>query len=225
MSIFTDKAIKYIPRLQKDLSLPERFHAAAIFGSIGTETGGFKYMQEIKPTVAGSAGGFGWEQWTGMKNPTGRRYQFFDFCKKNNLDPVSDEANYRFIVWEGLNTEKYSISKLRQTKTIEEATETYMKLDLRPGAPHLQDRIKWAKIALNASPSTATSIVKSPITQTTGGIVAGGAIATQVAPTSWMPYIIYSSISILLLTVVIYTIYKYIQYKRIPNGTNVSKSA
>src|SRR5258706_3609441 len=59
MTIFTDKAVRYIPRLQVDLGIT-REQACGIFGNLGTETGGFTALQEIKPTVAGSRGGYGW---------------------------------------------------------------------------------------------------------------------------------------------------------------------
>ncbi len=216
MSLFTTKVIKYSPRLQKDLTL-KKFQADGIWGNIGTETGGFKALQEIKPTVAGSRGGYGWKQWTGP-----RRRAYEAWCKQNNLNPADDESNYRYLVWEGLNSESYAISKLRQTKTLEEATEVYMKLDLRPGIPHLENRIKWAREAFNATPSTTTTVIKSPIGKTIGGVVAGTGAGAAVAPTSYLPYILWGGIGILSTIVIVYVIYKYIQYKKTIN-TNVIK--
>jgi hypothetical protein len=214
MSIFTDKVSKYNNRLQKDLTL-DRIPAAGIWGNIGGETGGFKYLQELHPTVQGSAGGYGWKQWTGP-----RRRAYMAWCKANNLKPEDDESNYRYVVWEGLNSEKYAISKLRQAKTIEEATECYMKYDLRPGTPHLENRIKWAKIALDAStPSTTKTVVTHPLTKTVGGVVAGGAAATQVVPVDYYHYIIYGSIGILLTAVTIYVYINTYSIRKASKGT------
>jgi hypothetical protein len=99
-------------------------------------------MQELKPVVAGSRGGYGWKQWTAT-----RRRQYEAWCKEHDLNPADDESNYGFLVWEGLNSEKKAIAGLKKTTTLEAATETYMLLDLRPGAPHLAGRISWAKKA------------------------------------------------------------------------------
>ena len=41
--------------------------AAAVFGNAGHESAGLEKLQEIRPTVPGSRGGWGWFQWTGDK--------------------------------------------------------------------------------------------------------------------------------------------------------------
>lgn len=41
--------------------------AASALGNIGHECAGFTALQETKPTVPGSRGGFGWNQWTGPR--------------------------------------------------------------------------------------------------------------------------------------------------------------
>lgn len=212
MTVFTDKAIKYVPRLQKDLDLSERFMPCGMFGNFGGETGGFKYLQEIKPTVAGSRGGTGWKQWTGP-----RRRAYEAWCKQNKLNPADDEANYRYVVWEGLNTEKLAISKLRQTKTLEEATEVYMKLDLRPGTPHLEGRVKWAKQAYDATnPSAIKPMPKGAIAAgTVSGVTAGTVVAIQNTTPDWLPYIMYGSIGIISTIVIVYIVHKYIQYRKL----------
>ena len=66
--------------------------AAAIMGNAGHESIGFTTLQEIKPVVKGSAGGFGWFQWTGP-----RRRLFEAYCKRNGLNPTSREANYAYL--------------------------------------------------------------------------------------------------------------------------------
>jgi hypothetical protein len=167
MSLFEDKVKQYNPRLMKDLNL-SRMQACGIWGNIGGETGGLKYLQELHPVVAGSKGGEGWKQWTGP-----RRRAYDQFCKTHGYSPESDEANISYVIWEGQNTESHAINQLRRTTTLDAATETYMKLDLRPGAPHLQGRIDWAKKAYAATATTPLP------TKDTSVIVAGGAAVAQ----------------------------------------------
>lgn len=62
--------------------------AAAIIGNAGHESGGFKDLQEKKPLVKGSRGGYGIMQWTGP-----RRREYEDYCDRNNLDPSDMESN------------------------------------------------------------------------------------------------------------------------------------
>lgn len=175
MSLYTDKAIKYVPRLQKDLGIT-RLQACGIFGNLGTETGGFTALQEIKPTVKGSRGGYGWMQWTGP-----RRRAYEAWCKAQALTPADDETNYKYLVQETKTAEANSLALLKKTATLEAATETFMSKNLRPGAPHLDSRIKYAKLA-----ETATKA--SPIGDTVkkvaipGTIIIGG--ASQV-PSHW----------------------------------------
>src|ERR1044072_3914610 len=127
MSVFTEKAKKYVPRLMADLQIT-RIQACGIFGNIGTETGGLMLLQEINPVVKGSKGGYGWSQWTGV-----RRRKYETWCKNNYLEPASDEANYRYLVKETKDDELASLNGLKKTTTLEAATETWMLLNLRPG--------------------------------------------------------------------------------------------
>lgn len=174
MSLFTDKVKKYNTRLMTDLKINE-VQACGIWGNIGGETGGFKALQEAKPTVAGSRGGYGWLQWTGP-----RRRNYEAWCKASDLNPADDETNYKYLIQETLTTEQHSLIQLRKTSTIEAATETFMKQNLRPGIPNLQGRISWAKQAQNALVSD--SKVTTQVTATAGAVVAGAAAASQLSP-------------------------------------------
>lgn len=176
MTVFTDKAKVYVPRLMKDLTIKD-FQSEGIFGNIGGETGGFVALQEKKPIVAGSAGGFGWLMWTG---PRRRKYTLW--CKAQNMDPSSDEANYQYLVKETLTDEAHSLAQLKKTTTLEAATETFMLQNLRPGIPNLKGRIDWAKKAKVAQDTVVTptpSKVGSAIVVATTGAV----VASQVHPT------------------------------------------
>lgn len=169
MTVFTDKAIKYVPRLEMDLGIT-REQACGIFGNLGTETGGFTALQEIKPTVAGSRGGYGWMQWTGP-----RRKKYEAWCKTTGKNPADDEANYQYLVLETKTDEAHSLSQLKKTTTVEAATETFMAQNLRPGVKHLDNRIAWAKKADEATKNAAPA--------TTGVVVGGGAVVTGLATT------------------------------------------
>jgi hypothetical protein len=190
--------LKHTIPLMKDLNL-SRVQACGIWGNIGGETGGLKYLQELHPVVPGSKGGEGWKQWTG---PRRRAYDLW--CKQHNYDPTADEANIGYVIWEGQNTESHAINQLRRTSTLEAATETYMKLDLRPGAPHLEGRINWAKKAYEA---TANTVAKTDVPV----IVAGG--GAVVATASWWQdhWMVIAGLGAA--AIISYIIVRYIQYR------------
>jgi Phage tail lysozyme len=52
--------------LNKDFDLAEH-QVVDILGNLGEECNGFTAMQEEKPLVPGSRGGYGWAQWTGSR--------------------------------------------------------------------------------------------------------------------------------------------------------------
>jgi hypothetical protein len=174
MSLFTDKVKQYNSRLMSDLGI-SREQACGIWGNLGTETGGFTALQEKRPTVAGSRGGYGWMQWTG---PRRRKYEAW--CKDNRLNQAEDETNYRYLVQETKTDEAHSLSQLKKTTTIEAATETFMRQNLRPGKPNLENRINFAKQAYNAQVSS--SKVTTQVGTSAVVVGAGTAAATQVGP-------------------------------------------
>lgn len=176
MTIFTDKAVSYIPRLQVDLGIT-REQACGIFGNLGTETGGFTALQEKAPTIAGSRGGYGWMQWTG---PRRRKYEAW--CKANNLNATVDETNYKYLVQETKTDEAHSLAQLKKTTTLASATETFMRQNLRPGAPHLENRIEWAKKAYAATEGSGAGATAA------GGaiIAAGGATVASNPGYEWL---------------------------------------
>lgn len=138
--------------------------AAAIFGNAGHESGGFKSLQEKKPLVPGSRGGYGIMQWTGP-----RRRQYEAYCKRNNLDPADMESNYKFLFVELQGPEGKIIPKLRQTVGLDKKTEVFMKGFLRPGIPHLDSRKIWASRALAAYRAAQTQVPEAPKSGTSKG--------------------------------------------------------
>lgn len=180
MTLFETKARTYVPRLMKDLDIT-RTQACGIFGNLGTETGGFLHLQELKPVVAGSKGGYGWMQWTGP-----RRRAYEAYCASKNILPAADESNYQYLVHETLTAEKHSLVQLRKTTSLDAATYTFMKLNLRPGVEHISSRKKYAEIADKA---TIAAVANKPSTvkeeekavKQTSGVAAPGLIAILAA--------------------------------------------
>jgi hypothetical protein len=128
----------------KDFSL-DLLSAVAIIGNSGYESGGYKSLQEKKPLIPGSRGGYGIMQWTGP-----RRRQYEDYCIRNSLDPADMESNYKFLFVELHGPEGKVLPKLRAADSLEEKTKVFMDVFLRPGVKHLPDRVKWAKRAYEA---------------------------------------------------------------------------
>lgn len=147
---FEQRASTFLPRLQKDLGIT-REQAAGIIGSLGGETGGLKAIQEAKPMIPGSRGGFGWAQWTGP-----RRREFEAFAASKGLDITSDEANYQFLVKELQTSENKALQQLKRTSTVEEAARTFTGSAasgvgyLRPGIEHYGSSIRYAQRAYGA---------------------------------------------------------------------------
>jgi hypothetical protein len=145
MALFEQLAVKYITDLISDFGL-EDFQAAGIVGNGGTESGGFTQMQEISPTAG--RGGLGHFQWTGP-----RRRDFEAWLARNEdkgWRPDTYEANYSMLFRELVGPESHAIPAVKAAATLEQATEAFMLKFERPGEPHLDNRISWAKKALAA---------------------------------------------------------------------------
>lgn len=183
MAKFEDTVKLYNARMMKDLQLKD-FHCFGIWGNIGTETGGLMKLQELKPLVKGSKGGYGWSQWTG---PRRRKYEAW--CKAQNLLPADDETNYRYLIHETLTDEWKSLAQVRKTTTLDAATETWMLLNLRPGIPHLENRKAWARKAQAAMQPTMNAKTAAAATGAAGA-AAGVVVASQYVPTNYVPYIL-----------------------------------
>ncbi len=160
--------------------------ACGIVGNIGYESGGFKELQEISPEISGSAGGYGWAQWTG---PRRRAYEFW--CKSNNIDPASDQANYEYLVLELKTSMISTIVALRKTETLHDAVWSVGQTYERPGGttndnlPGFEGRLAYAEKALNGAnlimeaKPLITSMVENNITSTDQD---SGLTATSVDP-------------------------------------------
>lgn len=144
MNYYEEKSIWIIDKLIPDfkLSLDD---ACAITGNLGHESMGFKALQEKKPLIPGSAGGYGWAQWTGP-----RRRAYEAYCKRNNLDPASDKANYGYLFIELTTTEKSAIPAVKNAKTLEAKVKAFELNFERAGIKHYDSRLKYAQMAMRA---------------------------------------------------------------------------
>lgn len=116
--------------------------AAAVFGNAGLESNGFRSLQEKQPLVVGSRGGYGIMQWTGP-----RRRLYEAYCERNHLDGSQMGTNYAFLFVELKGAEGMNGALLQQMEkltSLEAKTNYFMLHFLRPGIPHLDQRIKWA---------------------------------------------------------------------------------
>jgi peptidoglycan hydrolase-like protein with peptidoglycan-binding domain len=129
-------------RAMQDLKLT-RNKVGGLFGNGEIESQGFNTLQEIAPVVAGSAGGYGWMQWTGP-----RRKAYLAWAAALGLNPADDETNYRYMVHELLTIETAAYKALLACADDPSVAATVVCTKyLRPGVPHLDKRISAAKLA------------------------------------------------------------------------------
>lgn len=146
---FRKAVTKYGPRMMRDLTL-DSIKVAGFFGNMAVESDQFRALQEYKPTIKGSKGGWGWVQWTGP-----RRRQFDAFAKSEGYALDDEEAFYQFLLHELQTTERGALAAVRKTTTVDEAAEVVMKRYERPGIPHLDKRKQYAREALEVLESVA----------------------------------------------------------------------
>lgn len=156
MTTFDEKAPWIMARLMREFGLTKE-DAAAVVGNLGHESGGFRLLQEIKPTVAGSRGGYGWAQWTGP-----RRRAFEAWCQIKGLKPSSDEANYGYLVVELRGSEGSAIPAVKAAKGLRAKVEAFERNFERAGVKHYDSREKYALRALSAYEAANQTIPPPP---------------------------------------------------------------
>jgi peptidoglycan hydrolase-like protein with peptidoglycan-binding domain len=92
--------------------------SAAVLGNLWAESK-LQAVNEGKPLVAGSLGGFGWAQWTGP-----RRRAAFKFWSDHKMDPNSDAAQLAFLIHELLQR-RDDITAVMRPGTLEERTRAF----------------------------------------------------------------------------------------------------
>ncbi len=112
--LYAQRAPMIMADLKRELGLTHE-QAAGLVGNLGYESAGFKALQEGRP-ISG-AGGFGYAQWTGP-----RRRKFMQYAQQRGLDPKSHEANVGFLKHELTGEHAGFLRRLKQTKTLQEAT-------------------------------------------------------------------------------------------------------
>jgi Phage tail lysozyme len=152
---FVAKAPRIMEKLISDFGLKD-FQAAGILGNIGLECDGFREMQEKKPLIRGSRGGFGWAQWTGP-----RRTEFEAFCSSKGLSLFSDAANYGFFKQELNTTQSMSLTAVQKAASISKAVRTFEATFERAkaGLEHFDRRDQWADLALRSFRASADTMV------------------------------------------------------------------
>lgn len=138
---FRSKSSGIVARLLGDFPMQAE-DGFAITGNLGHECNGFTTLQEIKPTVKGSRGGFGWAQWTGP-----RRRAYEAYCTRNRLDPASDEANYAWLFLELKGSEAKALPPTLAAPALDAKVEAFERGFLRAGIKHYASRKQWAAIA------------------------------------------------------------------------------
>ena len=146
-------------RLMADLAINE-LAAAAILGNLAHESNGFATLQEIKPTVKGSKGGYGWAHWTGP-----RRRAFEAFCTRMGMQPKTDEANYAYLLIELKGSEKAAV-KAVQSGSLHDRVVAFEMAFERAGIKHYDSRVAYAELALEilkTNPTIADSVRSRPV--------------------------------------------------------------
>jgi len=164
---FQARAGWLVRQLMTDLNVSME-QAAGFVGNLGYESGEFKKLQEIRPEVAGSAGGYGWAQWTGS-----RRRDFMAYCSSHHLAPSSDEANYGFLVHE-LQQEEWEgfLRQLRGARGLEQAARITEQFYERPREAQngtyasLPTRIAKARVALAGAQAKDSGPTPVPVPST-----------------------------------------------------------
>lgn len=141
---FRAKAPDIMGKLMADFPL-QLDDVAAIVGNFGYESAGFTALQELKPVVKGSLGGYGWPMWTGP-----RRRAYEAYCQRNGLDPASDKANYAYVFVELSGDYNYAVAAVKKAVGLQAKVKAFELAYERAGVKHYASRNQWAAIALEA---------------------------------------------------------------------------
>lgn len=140
--------------------------AKGIVANMRAESGLNPGINELRPVVKGSRGGYGLNQWTGP-----RRRQYEAFAKERGKDFSDVETQLDFTFWEFQNTEKRAWEALQGATTAEQAAIIYSNKFLRPGVPHLSKRRQYARELDGLLDSTFTGAAVASGVSSSGGEV------------------------------------------------------
>lgn len=136
--------------VQRGIPLPA---AQGIVANMMAESGLNPGINEVSPLVAGSRGGYGLNQWTGP-----RRVQFEQFAKARGASPDDLNTQLDFTVWELHNTEKSAGNALLQAPDATTAAQIYSNQYLRPGIPHMDQRMAYAQQMAGLQPTNGLAV-------------------------------------------------------------------
>lgn len=105
-------------------------------------------INEIAPLVPGSRGGYGLNQWTGP-----RRRQFETFAQERGAGLDDLDTQLDFTLWELQNTERGAWNALQGAGDPVEAARIYSERFLRPGIPHMDRRLGYAREFAGVQPN------------------------------------------------------------------------
>ncbi len=191
------RAVNLAKQMMADFSLTEA-QAAGIVGNFMHESGG----QHVPPDIneGGKAGpprfsgGYGWAQWTGS-----RQTQFINYAIKRGYmgsksEHANDAANYAWLKYELIMTERSTLPAVGKTSTPKEAATAFEANFERAGVPALTARIKYANVLYKALKNGTGIDISSSGSDSSdedvggdaacevpdGGIAAGGKVFDQV---------------------------------------------
>lgn len=154
---FTEKVKYFAPRLMNAFTLSAE-QAAGILGNLAEESYGLipNVIQAVRgenirgvktgppESVQGNLG-YGWAQWD-----QARRNALISTAQASNYNTQSDIANYTYLVHELQGSFSSSISQLKSTTSVKDATQSFMNNYLKPGKPNFNSRENWANRAYAA---------------------------------------------------------------------------
>ena len=113
-------------------------------------------INEIAPLVKGSRGGYGLNQWTGP-----RRRAIEAEAKRRGVDVSDLDFQLDYTMYELQGSESRAWRSLQGAQNAEEAARIYSEQFLRPGIPHMSNRLAHAR-RLEAAHSQAQPAAPAP---------------------------------------------------------------
>mgnify|MGYP001220163646 CR=1 FL=1 len=128
--------------------LPDHI-SAGLVGNLMQEAG-----EEINPAAVGDNGNaFGAGQWNGPR----RRDYLYNFVYKG-VEPTDFDTQIDYLLHEGQTTEKGAWGAIMQAKTPDEAARIASERFWRPGTPHVERRMGYARAVYANRPANESAL-------------------------------------------------------------------
>jgi len=161
---FRPPALWLVDMLRQDFDF-SRMDVAAIVGNGGFESNGLTQLQEVKPTVPGSRGGYGLMQWTGH-----RRRKFEAYCARHGYNPADYKIQYKWLFLELKGSEKKAVAAVKKAQTLADKVVAFELSFLRAGIKHYEGRHKWARFVYELLPAEAPQPKPDPLESAIEGL-------------------------------------------------------